>query len=311
MGENTLALRVDRPGIRRGEVVKLAVPVSYRIGADVTPMSDPRPQILIRAQAIVGSDITIDGKHVPLDGDGTGTYVLDETDAAEGPADESKLLAVDVPYVIVPKGAAPAAAERGTVSARVPISPLRVDSPRGRLVTEDDHIVLAGRAPKGATVKIDSAPVVSSPDGAFEATLPLAVDTDRTIEVRASTATLSPRTVHVQVKRVASLAQESRALDARPALGYDAAMADLSRAVGQPMIVAGEVVESRGSVMLIDDRRGCAKGPCATRVVLAQDVTVNPGTIVRAYGRVARPFTTPMGQAVPEVEAAFVLRAKR
>ena len=180
MGENTLALRVDRPGIRRGEVVKLAVPVSYRIGADVTPMSDPRPQILIRAQAIVGSDITIDGKHVPLDGDGTGTYVLDETDAAEGPADESKLLAVDVPYVIVPKGAAPAAAERGTVSARVPISPLRVDSPRGRLVTEDDHIVLAGRAPKGATVKIDSAPVVSSPDGAFEATLPHPPDDERT-----------------------------------------------------------------------------------------------------------------------------------
>jgi hypothetical protein len=63
--------------------------------------------------------------------------------------------------------------------------------------------------------------------------------------------------------------------------------------------------------VLIDDRRGCAKGPCLARVVVGRDLTLAHGDILYAYGKVVRAFTTPSGQSVPEVEADFVLRAKR
>jgi hypothetical protein len=313
VGDNALALHIDRPGMGRDEDVKLVVPVVYRINADVSTMGSTHPSLAIRVHALPGSDVTVDGKHVALDADGTGSYAIDETAATEGPADESKILAADVPYVVVPPGLKPDAAEHGTVAARVPVAPLRVDSPRGHLVTESDHVELSGRAPKGATVTVEGAPVPSSVDGMFETSVPLPAGGERTIEVRAGTAGLSPRTVHVQVKRVTHLADEARAFEAEVAkpIGYDAAMASLGDSVGRSIVVYGEVVESRGSVMLVDDRRGCAKGPCATRVLLPEDASFAKSAIVRAYGRIVRPFRTPAGQTVPEVEADFVISAKR
>jgi hypothetical protein len=85
--------------------------------------------------------------------------------------------------------------------------------------------------------------------------------------------------------------------------------------MGAPIVVEGELVESRASghhtLLLVDDRRGCAKGPCKVRVVVHQDVTFPRGAIVRACGTVAQPFATPTGQTVLEVDADFVLQTKR
>jgi hypothetical protein len=311
VGDNALDLHVDRPGMGRDEDLKLVVPVVYRINADVTAMGATHPTVVIRVQALPGSSVTVDGKPVALDGSGTGSYTLDEAAATEGPADESKILEVDVPYAVVPRGAGPNGVERGTVAARVPVAPLRVDSPHGHLVTEANHVQISGRAPRGANVTVDGSPVESTAEGMFETTVPLPATGDRTIDVRAGTQGLSPRTVHVLVKRVASLADEAKEFDAEKPLGYDAAMASLPDSVGRSIIVEGDVVESRGPVMLIDDRRGCAKGPCATRVLLPEDAAFARNAVVRAYGRIARPFRTPTGQAVPEVEADFVVQTKR
>ena len=63
--------------------------------------------------------------------------------------------------------------------------------------------------------------------------------------------------------------------------------------------------------MLVDDKRGCAKGPCLARVVIGRDLALVRGDGLRAYGTVARAFTTPGGQTVPEIESQFVLRTKR
>jgi hypothetical protein len=311
VGDNPLELHIDRPGLGRDEDVKLIVPVVYRVNADVTSMGDTHPSIVVRVQALAGSDVTVGGKHIALDADGIGAYAIDETAATEGPADESKVLEVDVPYTVVPRGAAPDAAAHGTVAARVPVAPLRVDSPRGHLVTESDHVAISGRAPKGATVTVQGSPVPSTADGMFETTVALPAVGDRTIDVRAGTAGLSPRTVHVTVSRVPSFADQAKVFEGEHPIGYDAAMSSLGDSVGRPIVVDGEVVESRGPVMLVDDRRGCAKGPCATRVLLPEDASFARNAVVRAYGRIARPFRTPAGQTVPEVEADFVVPAKR
>ncbi len=322
VGENALALRVDRPGMGRDEVVKLVVPVAYRVRADVSTMGSQHPSITIHVDALPGSDVRVDGKPVSLDASGSGIYALDESSATEGAADESRVVSVDVPYTVnAPAAGGPAhAAETGTVSARVAISPLRVDAPCATSVVVGDHVVVAGRAAKGASVTIDGAPAVVAPDGSFEGNAVLSERGERTIQVRSGTSALVARTVRLSVKRVANLAEEARAFERQPTIGYDAAVSALAdaggaSAVGQAMVVDGEVIEPRASghrmLILVDDKRGCAKGPCLARVVVGQDSPIVRGQRLRAYGQLARAFTTSAGRTVPEVEADFVLASRR
>ena len=324
VGDNPLSLKVDRPGMGRDEVVKLVVPVAYRVRADVSTMGSQHPSITIHVEALAGSDVRVAGKPVTLDSNGAGAYAIDESTATEGAADESRVISADVPYTVTPPaGSGPAqAAQTGTVSARVAISPLRVDAPCASAVVAVDHIVVAGRAAKGASVTIDGAPATVNADGAFEATVPLPAPGERTLQIRSGTAALIARTVHLSVKRVTSLAEEARAFEQQKTVGYDAALAGLAGgaalAAGAPaelIVVDGEVIEPRASghrmLILVDDKRGCAKGPCLARVVVGQDLSIARGDRLRAYGRVARAFTTPVGQTVPEIEADFALQSRR
>jgi hypothetical protein len=262
-------------------------------------------------EAAQGSDVTVDGKPLGLNDTGTATYSIAESAATEGPADESRVVTVQVPYSVAAKGAAP---ERGTVSARFSVAPLRIDVPGTHGVVDRDRILVAGRAAKGAAVTVDGVAATVAPDGSFEATVSLPAVGEQVVQVRAGTQTLTPRTVRVNVKRVASLAAEAKAFERLKPLSYDAAMASPSN-VGQPVAVEGEVMKARAAghraILIVDDRRGCAKGSCLARVAYAQDVAPAPGTFVRAYGRVAPPLAAPSGETVLEVEGDFLLPTKR
>jgi hypothetical protein len=312
IGENALPLVIDRPGMGRDETLKLVVPVAYRVRADVSTMNGPRPCITIRVEARPGTDVRIDGKPVSLDASGAGAYAVDESLATEGPADESRVVSVDLPYVVVQKGGV---TEKGTASARVAVAPLRVDAPGIRAVVDESAALVAGRAAKGSTVTVDGSPVTIGPDGAFEATIPLGALGDHSVEVRGGTAALMPRTVHVLITRVASLTDAAKQFEQQHPLGYDAVMGDIVGKTGQPVVVTGEVLDARSSghrtLVLVDDKRGCAKGPCLARVVLGRDMPLAHGDVVSAYGLVARAFSAPNGQTVPEVEAQFVMRVRR
>jgi len=324
VGDNPLVVHVDRPGSGRDEAVKLVVPVAYRVRADVSTMGSQHPSVTIHVDALPGSEVRVGGKPVTLDANGKGTYTLDEASATEGPADESRVVAVDVPYTVsAPPGAVPARpVEAGSVSARVAIAPLRVDAPCATSVVLADHVVVSGRAAKGASVTIDGAPAAVAADGSFEGTAALPERGERTVQVRSGTSAMVARTVHLSVKRAASLVEEAKAFEQQKTLGYDAAVSALtgaatgsSAADGEAMVVDGEVIEPRASghrmLILVDDKRGCARGPCLARVVVGQDSTVLRGQRLRAYGHLARAFTTPVGQTVPEVEAEFILTSKR
>ncbi len=311
IGDNPLALHVDRPGLGRDEVVRLVVPVSFRIRADLSGLTDVKPTVSIRVEAAPDSAVTLDGKTLALDASGVATYAIDESVATEGPADESRVIGVQVPYSIVNKGGPP---QSGSVAARFSVAPLRIDVPGTHGVVDHDRILVAGRAARGATVTLDGAPVSTAQDGSFEANVALSSVGERRLLVRAGSALLVPRTVEVDVKRVASLAQEARAFERLKPLSYDVAMANPSASVGQPVVVEGEVMKARSSghrsILIVDDRRGCAKGSCLARVQLAQDVSPVPGTIVRAYGRVAPPVVAPSGETVLEVEADFAINKR-
>jgi hypothetical protein len=312
IGDNPLTLEVARPSGGRDQAVKLTVHVAYRVRADVTTMNAPHPAITVRVEAKPGSTVLVDGKPVTLDASGLGAYAIDESAATEGAADESRVVSLDSSYVLTPPGAA---TEKGTVSARVAVSPLRVDAPCPRTTVDEDHVLFSGRAPKGASVSVDGEPITVAADGSFETTVPLPATGDHTVEVHASTQALVQRTVHVTATRVASLADAAKSFEQQQPIGYDAAMADLAGKTGAAIVVDGTVVEARASghrtLVLVDDKRGCAKGPCLARVVVGRDMTLAHGAKVRAYGYVARPFTTPTGQTVPEIESAFVLQGKR
>ncbi len=315
LGDNDFALVVDRPGIGRDEMMKFTVPVAYRVRADVTTMSGPKPAITVRVEAKAGTDVKVDGKPVPLDGNGAGAYAVDETAAAEGPADESRVVSLDLPYTVTPPAATKVPAESGTVSARVAISPLRIDSPGAGAVVDEDHVLVAGRGPKAASVTVDGNTVAVGPDGAFETTVPLTALGDHVVEVRGGTPALMPRTIRLSVSRVASLADAARAFEQQHPIGYDVTMADIAGKAGQPIVVEGPVLEARGSghrtLVLVDDKRGCRAGPCRARVIVGRDLPLSPGDVLRAYGTVARAFTTPAGQTVPEIEAQFALRSAK
>jgi RNase P/RNase MRP subunit p29 len=316
LGDNDLALQVERPGIGRDETMKFVVAVAYRVRADVSTMSGPKPAITVRVEARPGTDVKVDGKPVALDANGAGAYAVDESAAALGPADESRVVSLDLPYAITPPAASKVPPENGTVSARVAISPLRVDAPGPVAVVEDDHVLIAGRGPKGASVTIDGNVVAVAADGSFETTVPLPATGDHVTEVRGGTQALMPRTVQLRVSRVASLADAAKAFEqSQHPIGYDDAMGDIAGKTGQPIVVEGPVLESRASghrtLVLVDDRRGCKKGPCRARVVVGRDLALVPGDVLHAYGVVARGFTTPAGQTVPEVDSQFALRTKR
>jgi hypothetical protein len=313
VGENTLSLAIDRRGMGRDETVKLVVPVAYRVRADLTTMEAASPSITIRVAAPKGTEVRIDDKPIALDATGAGSYVLDEAAAVDGPADESRPISIEVPYVVVPTGGP---AEKGTVSAHIAIAPLRVDAPGPSTVIDEDKVLVAGRAAKGSSVAVDGAQVAVGADGAFESTIAVPAQGQRLIEVRAGTSVLASRRVHLAVTRVASLVEAAKAFEARAPIGYDAAMRAIAAAkTGAPIVVEGEVVEARGSghrtLVLVDDRRGCAKGPCLARIIVGRDLALTHGEVLRAYGNLARAYRTPAAQTVPEVEAEFVLRATR
>ncbi len=312
IGDNPLALHVDRPGLGRDEVVRLVVPVSFRIRPDLSGLAAPKPSVSIRVEAAPDSVVSVDMKALPLSADGTAVYSLDESAETEGPADESRVVVLQIPYSIAPKGAPP---DTGTVSARFSVAPLRIDVPGTHGIVDHDQILLAGRAARGATVTVDGATVATAQDGSFETPVSLPTIGERTLQVRAGTSLLTPRTVSVEVKRVASLAKEARAFERLKPLSYDVAMADPKTSVGQLVVVEGEVMKARASghrsILIVDDRRGCAKGSCLARVALAQDVAPSPGTVVRAYGRVAPPFAAASGETVLEVEADFIVPNRR
>jgi hypothetical protein len=312
VGDNSLELMVDRPGIGRDEIVKLVVPVAYRVSADVSTMNDPHPAITIRVQARPGAKASVAGKPLVLDAAGAGTVALDETAATEGAADESRVVAVDVPYTVASGGHAP---ENGTVSARATVAPLRVDAPGDGAVVDDDKVLVAGRAARGATVTVAGRAVTVAADGGFESLVPLPAVGDVRVEVRGGTKVLLPRTVHIGVSRVASLDDAAKAFEQQKPLPYDAVMSDLAGKTGRPIVVEGEVLESRSlghrTLALVNDTRGCASSPCLARVIVGRDMALTRGDRLRAYARVTRAFTTPSGQTIPEVESLFVVRTKR
>lgn len=312
-GDNPLDLALDRPGVGRDEIVHAVVPISFRVKTDISTLDSDTPAITVHVEAAAGSSVTIDGAQVQLDAQGKGDHLVDVTADLSGAADEGKQLEKKIPYEITSRGqGSKLETQHGTVTAVAPIPPLRVDAPTSHAVIDSSSFFIAGRTiPKGSTVTANGRPIPVGESGffgsAFAANAP-----DTKIIVRASVPNMAPRLVALEVRKVDSLAAEGKAVAARVSLGYDEVASNPDASVGKEIVVTGAALESRvqnhQTVIVVDDKIGCAHAPCVTRVIAGSELTLKPNEPIRVFGRVTGSAKDKAGQSVPEVEADFVLR---
>jgi hypothetical protein len=312
IGKNAFQIAIDRPGVGRDETVELVLPLTYRIRGDVDDIGASPPVVKVQVDAEHGASVNVDGKPVALDANGKATLTYDVAQDEVGAADDVRTIERKVQYEVVDKDKKK---KIGEVVIRVGVLPLHLDAPGVALTTDDGAIWVAGRTSKGADVTANGTALPVSPDGTFEGKVDVTAGTQtmtlRTAPAHDAAAKAAPRTMQLNVSRVASMETETRAVEKGTSMGFD----DLARdpaALGQPIGITGAIVETRvthhHSVLLVDDKRGCAKGPCLVRVEFGADTSFRPGDGVVATGIVGKPITTPDGKTLPEVDASLVTK---
>jgi hypothetical protein len=308
IGTNTFNLALTRPGVAREETVTLDVPVTYRITPDLSRLSARPPLLALRVEAVVGSDVTVDGAQIPLDGAGHGAAPVNIAADVEGTSDEMTLIQRKLPYAIkLPGGAS----ETGSLALRVGVAQLHLEAPGRTPVTSAPQVTVAGVVAKTAEVYLGDTQLAVGTDGRFAQTVPVVVGMTPLVLFVEQGATVATRTMHINVQRVTDLQAEANARDATNPLGYDAIAGEIDKYAGQSVAIEGPIVEARqvgrGTILLVDDHRSCARSPCLTRVLHGDINDPAQGSVVRVYGKVTRSFRTASGSVVPEVEADFVV----
>jgi hypothetical protein len=309
VGENKFAVDVDRP-TGRDEKVTLVVKIGYRIRPDLSTLEADRPLLRVAIEGAPGAAMVVDGKPLILGPDGNGNYDLDVTDECTGAADENKTIERSIPYSVVGAGGAK---EQGVVNVRVAVPPLHVDSPGTHAVIERDHYLFAGRTGKGARLLAGGQPVGVAADGSFSRVMPAPAAGESEIQLRASVAGQAPRLAAFRIKKVDHLSDEARDFAANAPLAFSELTSDVTKHVGEAVVLAGEVVEVRPqgakNLALIDVPKGCVRPPCLARVVIPGDEPLARSEHLQVFGHVTRAISKGDSTgSVPEVEADFVLK---
>lgn len=313
IGENALPVKVDRPGAGRDEQVTVHVPVAYRVRTDLATLGARPPTLTVRVETTVGSDVLVDQKPVSIDESGRGVYALDLSKEVEGPG-EARAFERTIPFVITPKNGV---RQSGQLTARTSVLPLAIDAPGIELITDKTTIPVVGQTKAGSSLTIDGQAVPVDPQGHFALRIEVSALGPRTLEIATSAASRAPRIAKVKVTRVASIQAAAKELEAASPVSYDVFGGDPGANTSKNAVVEGEVVDVRATgghtVMLVDSKRGCAKGAsCLVRLLYGDEDKSVRGDTVRAYGRVLGSVTA-SGKTIPELGIALLLpiKAKR
>ncbi len=310
VGNNDLTLHVDRPGVGRDEEVKLVVPVSYRLRADAATVEQWPPKFVFRAEAAKGVRIEVDGAPLAVDANGVATSELPLGPVAEGSSDAVAVFEKIVPYKVVLVGGAE---EKGTLTLRTRVLPLKLDTPRPDAWTFGSTVSIAGQAAPTAKVFINGAAAPVDDRGVFDVQMPVG---DGHFEVHTERKDAAARGTKVAIRKMttAERAAAQKDFESKATLKYADYAKDVTPHIGKKVVVDGEVVEARASgkqtVVLVDQRAGCS-GACLTRVVVGGLVTVPRGAKVRVYGHISRKFEGEGGTKVPEVDAELLAKPPR
>jgi len=310
IGDNDLEMKIDRPPPGRDELVKVHVPVAYRVKADLATLTTAPAAITVRVEALPGTEVTVDERPVALDDSGKGSQTIDVTSEVEGPSDDQKAIDKKIPFTIKAKGAA--APESGNLVVRTGVAPLHIDAPGLELYTDRSTGNVSGQVKPGGTLTIDGQSVTVDADGRFAVRVELPADGEKTLTIVANAPPLAPRTVRSKLVRVASLEAAAKTLEAKSPLRFDAYGADPKSRIGQLAAVEGAIQDIRvtqgHTVMAVEEKKSCSAGTgaCLVRVVHGEEVKAGRGDTIRAYGRVEGTAIS-NGRTIPDVEGALVI----
>ncbi|HEY3595732.1 MAG TPA: hypothetical protein VGL13_17720 [Polyangiaceae bacterium] len=309
VGDNVFNVDVDRPANGRDETVPLVVKIGYRIRPDPSQLDNDQPKLRVVVDGAPGGTVTMGGAPLLLGAEGSANYDVDVSADCTGLADESKMIERSIPYSV---GAANGGAEQGTVSLRVAVPPLRIDSPGSRATVETDHVQLAGRTGRGARLTVGDQIVGVAADGTFSRSLPLLNIGVNEVKLRAQLPGQATRVAIVQIKRVEKLGDEAKDFTSQAHLTFPTLMQGIGQHVGEPIALTGEVVDARSAGarnLALIDVKSCAAPPCLARVMLAGNEELARGDLLNVYGFVNGSVGQPDGgAAVAEIEAAFTTK---
>lgn len=322
LGESKLEVVIDRPGNGKDEVASVNVHLPYRVTTDLTTLRGERPAIQVIVEAQDGTQVTLDGKSVPLVS-GRAIDMLDVSDACTGESDEARTLSRKIPYVVTPPGGS---AEQGTLHVSVPITTLRITAPGAAVVTEKESFVLAGRTQKGVELFAGPHAIPLRADGTFAHVMNVSAVGATQISVRAQAQGMAPRIVKVDVRRVESLEQAAREVASKSPLGLADLAADPKSKVGKIAMVSGLILEARSAdqvtVLRVRGYGGPScpplpagtkadsigdAGPCLVEIAVGQQVQLVAGDLVTGCGKFAG-TTGEAGSEVPQVRADFIVK---
>ncbi len=307
LGDNRLTVDVVAPG---GSVESRTVELhlEMRVRADLGPLANAPPAIEVIVEAPAGSEVTLDGEALEVDGSGRGSrrFEIDGADAsAEGMVEHV------VRYRIHPPEGEDS---QGELRTRIPLTSLQLDRPGTSVVTEQASVEFAGAVAPGATVTI-AGHTVPVTEGRFVHPYAIPEVGEQTVEVVARVAGRAPRVQQVQIRRVADLEAEAASFEHNAELTY-------ARISQNPATYRGQAVRFEGLVYNVDVRNGgsilqilvrdCPEGDqCPLWVTFPMATEIERRQRVRVFGTVAgeQQFRSQSGQirTVPRVDAAFIL----
>ena len=159
-------------------------------------------------------------------------------------------------------------------------------------------------------------PIAVTADGSFSKVVAAKAQGENSTVLRAMVPGQAPRIASLKVKRVERLADEAKEFAASAPLTYAELVADVNKHVGEPIVLSGDVVETRQqggrNISLIDVQKGCPKPPCVARALLAGNDAIARGERLQVFGYVTRAISakTEASGAVPEIESAFFLKRR-
>jgi hypothetical protein len=307
VGDNPLALGLERPG-RRREQIQLNVPVEYRVRGGTEQLAAAAPKISVVASALPGTKLVIDGKPVTLDAAGSARVDFDVAQELTGPDATLRTLQRRVSYSATPPGGA---AHGGEVEIRLGVTPLVIDAPGAAIVLAAAELTIAGRTAPGATLLIGNDVVPLDPAGRFAKKQALP-DGETNIVVRATLRDHAPRLVAVRVRRSKDIAREAALARGLAQASYAEVLRAADAASGRAVAFDGTLFDLRrdgySSVILLDVKNGCQPGPCLAKLLYGTESGLTKGQQLSAFGKVVRFVDGPRtGQRIPEVRAELLV----
>lgn len=308
VGSNALTVSLTRPGLGRDESIPLTVPVHHRVQTELSGLRDVAPTIGAAIEALPGSVVELSGRAIPLT-DGRALVPVDISDALHGQASEVSHLERELSYRITPPAGPP---REGALNVTVPIVPLMIDTPRGRLITDAERFMLSGRTDRHARVTVTGKPIAVDPEGRFAQLMSIDSVGETTILVRADAEGQAPRLVRLHIERVADLKTAAGEFRRGAITGYTEALSAAATPGEARVALQGRVEEARVSghaaVVLLGVEDDCPASPCLARILLPRRVELDKGDPLAVYGTVTGTVDGPLeGSTVLAVDASFVV----